>query len=130
MAVTPLKIAIQDYAEREVQMFTYEFDQATDIEGQMSGLPRGGKLVVYCKALNDGSPQLFDWMVQRNLAKSGTITFNKTTTGEKMKDIKFEGGYCVDFQEVWEEGKGHMEKIVISCQKIQFGNVVFENPWK
>ena len=43
MAKTPVSIAIDDYKEREVLMVTYEFNQATDVERQMAGIPRGGK---------------------------------------------------------------------------------------
>ena len=46
MAKTPVAMKIDGYKDREVLMVTYEFDQATDVEGQMSGIPRGGKIVV------------------------------------------------------------------------------------
>lgn len=129
MAKTPVKIEIDGYKEREVQMVTYEFDQATDVEGQMSGIPRGGKITVRVKALNDGTPDLLAWMVERNLHKDGTITFLESKTGKNMKTIKFTNGYCVNFEEKWEDKKGHFEEIVISCQKIEFGSVVYENDW-
>ncbi|MBS6469514.1 hypothetical protein I6E18_01595 [Phocaeicola barnesiae] len=129
MAKTPVKIEIDGYKEREVQMVTYEFDQATDVEGQMSGIPRGGLITVRVKALNDGTPDLLAWMVERNLPKNGTITFLETKTGKSMKTIKFTNGYCVNFEEKWEDKKGHFEEIVISCQKIEFGSVVYENDW-
>ena len=129
MAKTPVKIEIDGYKEREVQMVTYEFDQATDTEGQMSGIPRGGRIVVKVKALNDGTPDLLAWMLERNLPKTGKITFNETKTGKVMKTIEFEGGYCVDFEEKWEDKAGHYEQIEISCQKMKFGSVEFENEW-
>jgi len=129
MAKTPVKIEIDGYKEREVMMISYEFDQATDIEGQMAGIPRGGKLTVRVKALNDGTPDLLAWMVERNLPKNGTITFQETKTGKDMKKIKFTNGYCVNFEEKWEDKKGHFEEIVITCKKIEFESVVFENDW-
>ena len=129
MAVTPVKLTVDGYKDREVQMVTYEFDQATDIEGQMAGIPRGGKMQSKVKALNDGTPELLAWMVERNLAKSGKIEFNETMTGKLMKTIEFEGAYCIDFDELWEEGVGHTESIVISCQKSKFGSVEYQNPW-
>ena len=129
MAKTPVKIEIDGYKEREVQMVTYEFDQATDVEGQMSGIPRGGLITVRVKALNDGTPDLLAWMIERNLPKNGTITFLETKTGKNMKTIKFTNGYCVYFEEKWEDKKGHFEEIVITCQKIEFGSVVYENDW-
>lgn len=129
MAKTPVKIEIDGYKEREVQMVTYTFEQAVDREGQMSGIPRGGLIRVRVKALNDGNPDLLAWMVERNLPKNGTITFMETKTGKVMKTIKFTNGYCVDFDEHWADKEGHTEEIVISCQKIEFGSVVFENDW-
>ena len=106
---------IQDYKDREVQMVSYEFDQETDREGQMVGIPRGGKIRVRVKALNDGTPELLAWMCDRFL--------------KKEKTIKFTGGYCVDFEENWEDKLGHYEEIVISCQNIEVGSVKFENAW-
>ena len=129
MAKTPVKINIDGYKEREVLMVTYEFDQATDVEGQMAGIPRGGKITVRVKALNDGTPDLLAWMVERNLPKNGTITFCETKTGKEMKTIKFTNGYCVNFDEKWEDKQGHFEEIVITCKKIEFGNVIYENDW-
>ena len=38
MAKTPVKIEIDGYKEREVLMVTYEFDQTTDVEGEVNGL--------------------------------------------------------------------------------------------
>ena len=43
MAKTPVSMVIDGYKEREVLMVTYEFNQATDVEGQMAGIPRGGR---------------------------------------------------------------------------------------
>ncbi len=133
MAKTPVKIEIDGYDEREVQMVTYEFDQATDVEGQMSGIPRGGKIVVRVKAHNKGTPDLLAWMIDRNLPKNGTITFKETKTNKDMKTIRFTNGYCVDFEEKWEDKKGHYEEIVITCKRIEFSNnnsmAVYDNEW-
>jgi len=48
--VTPVVLAIDGFAEREVMMVDYKFDQATDKEGQISGIPRGGKVTIRVKA--------------------------------------------------------------------------------
>jgi len=129
MAKTPVTMKVDGYKDREVMMVTYEFSQATDVEGQMSGIPRGGKIVVRVKALNDGTPDLMAWMVERNLPKNGSIEFNETKTGKAMKSIKFTNGYCVNFEERWEDKMGHFEQITITCKKIEFGSVPYENDW-
>jgi hypothetical protein len=129
MAKTPVTMKIDGYKEREVMMVTYEFDQATDVEGQMSGIPRGGKITVRVKAMNDGTPELLAWMIERNLPKNGQIDFLETKTGKAMKSIKFTNGYCVDFDEKWEDKMGHFEEITISCKAIEVGSVKYENDW-
>ena len=129
MAKTPVTMKVDGYKDREVMMVTYEFEQETDVEGQMSGIPRGGKLRVRVKALNDGSPDLLAWMIERNLGKDGSIDFLETKTGKAMKSIKFTTGYCVDFDEKWEDKQGHFEEIVITCKSIEVGSVKFENEW-
>ena len=110
-------------------MVKYEFDQTTDVEGQMAGIPRGGQITIRVKAMNDGTPDLLAWMVERNLPKNGQITFLETKTGKNMKTIKFSNGYCVNFDEKWEDKQGHYEEIVITCQKIEFESVTYENDW-
>ena len=129
MAKTPVTMKVDGYKDREVLMVTYEFDQATDVEGQMAGIPRGGKIQVRVKALNDGTPDLLAWMTERNLPKNGKIEFLETKTGKAMKTIEFTNGYCVEFEEKWEDKLGHFEEITITCKKIEFGNVAYENDW-
>jgi type VI protein secretion system component Hcp len=95
----------------------------------MAGIPRGGKLTIRVKALNDGTPDLLAWMCERSLPKNGTITFLETKTNKEMKTIKFTNGYCVNYEEKWEDKMGHFEEFTITCKKIEFGNVVYENDW-
>ena len=130
MAKTPVTLKVDGYKDREVLMVTYEFDQETDREGQMTGIARGGRIIVRVKGLNDGTPDLADWMTQRNLAKNGSVEFLETKTGKAMKTIKFTNGYCVEFEEKWEDKVGHFEEIAITCKKIEVGPAVFENEWK
>jgi hypothetical protein len=129
MARTPVVLKVQDFKDREVQMVSYEFDQEVDREGQMTGIPRFQMLRVRVKALNDGTPDLMAWMCDRFLKKDGEIQFLETKTLKEMKTIKFSDGYCVGFEEKWEDGIGHYEEILISCQKIEVGSVRFENQW-
>lgn len=129
MASTPVTLKVKDYVDREVLHVNYEFDQATDVEGQIAGIPRGGKIHVKVKALNDGNPDLLAWMVEPNLPKDGKVDFLETKGGKAMKSIEFTKGYCVEFHERWEEGLGHYEEITITCKEIKFGNVVYDNKW-
>jgi hypothetical protein len=53
----------------------------------------------------------------------------ETKTGKAMKTIEFTNGYCVEFEEKWEDKMGHFEEIVITCKEIAIGSVKFENEW-
>ena len=44
--VTPVTLEVKDFEAREVMMIDYKFDQATDREGQIAGIPRGGRLTI------------------------------------------------------------------------------------
>ena len=81
MAKTPVKLEIDGYKEREVLMVTYEFDQATDVEGQMSGIPRGGKIKIRVKAHNDGTPDLLAWLsrIHSRLTLTTSIWLRKSS---------------------------------------------------
>jgi len=130
MAKTPVTMQVKDYQDREVLMVTYDFEQATDREGQMTGIARGGKIKVRVKALNDGNPDLLAWMIERNLPKDVTIIFNETKTGKEMKRIEATGAYCVDYHENCTDQQQHYEEIVMTCQNIKFGQVEFQNEWR
>ena len=127
--VTPVTLEVKDFKAREVLLVDYKFNQATDREGQISGIPRGGRVNIRVKALNDGTPDLLAWMTERNLPKNGSIEFLETKTGKAMKTIKFTNGYCVDFEEKWEDKVGHYEEITITCKNIEVGSIKFENEW-
>ena len=130
MAVTPVSLQIEGFAEREVLKVEYSFKKETDIEGQITGIPRGGKIEITVKPLNDGNPDLMAFMVDKNLRKNGKIVFKETKSGQEMKKIEFEGAYCVDYEENWADNEMPSEMVVLTCQNITFGNIKYENPWK
>ena len=61
--VTPVVLKVKDFAPREVLLVNYKFNQATDQEGQVAGIVRGGQILIRVKALNDGNPELLAWML-------------------------------------------------------------------
>ena len=44
--VTPVTLEVKDFKAREVILVDYKFNQATDREGQISGIPRGGRVQI------------------------------------------------------------------------------------
>ena len=124
--VTPVQLAVQDFEPREVILVDYAFTQATDIEGQIAGIPRGGRI----KAMNDGNNQLLQWMLAPNDPRDLKVTFSNTIDGTTMKEIEGKGCYCIHYVEKWEDGEQHFEEMQIVCQELKNGPVSFENPWK
>lgn len=128
--VTPVVLKVKDFQDREVMMVDYKFVQATDVEGQIAGLPRGGRIDVKVKALNDGNNQLIQWMLGEYDARDMKIVIENTVEGKTMKTIEGTGCYCVHFEEKWEDKEEHYEEVTITCQKLKVGPAEFDNSWK
>ena len=128
--ITPVQLSVQDFETREVMMIDYKFDQATDREGQLAGIPRGGKITIRVKAMNDGNNQLLQWMLAPNDPRDLKVTFCNTIDGSPMTESQGQGCYCIHYVEKWEDGQQHFEELQIVCQVLQNGPVSFENPWK
>jgi len=138
MAKVPVILEVAGFKneKREVASFKMSFNQTTDVEGQVTSLPRGGKITMRLKALNDGNSDLLHWMTDKKLALNGNIVFKNTTNDKVMKTIKFQDAYCVNYLESWEDTTrsgdlAHYEEITISCRKISNGgDVEFSNTWE
>ena len=135
MAKTPVTLLVDGFKEREVAAVSYTFEQTTDKEGQTTGIPRGGKIIIKVKALNDGNCELLNWMCDKALSKDGKIEFmNSSDATKKMKDVEFKGAYCVEFLEHWEdttkaEALAHWEQITITCKELKNQSVEYQNDW-
>jgi hypothetical protein len=127
---TPVQLSVKDFETREVMLVDYKFDQTTDREGQISGIPRGGKITIRVKAMNDGNNQLLQWMLAPNDPRDLTVTFFNTVDGSTMKELQGKGCYCVHYKEKWEDGEEHFEELEIVCQELHNGPVGFVNAWK
>lgn len=128
--VTPVRLEVKDFVAREVISIEYKFNQETDVEGQIVGIPRGGHVVIRVKALNDGNDQLLQWMLGQNDGRDMKVTFENTIDGKVMKTLEGTKCYCIHYKEMWEDAKEHYEEIEIVCQTLKNGTVKFDNPWK
>lgn len=128
--MTPVSLTVSGFETREVMMVDYKFDQAVDREGQIAGIPRGGRITIRVKAMNDGNNQLLQWMLAPNDPRDVSVLFYNTIDGSTMKELKGTGCYCIHYLEKWEDGQEHFEEIEIVCQVLNNGPVGFENPWK
>ena len=97
--VTPVTLEVKDFKAREVILVDYKFNQATDREGQISGIPRGGRINIRVKALNDGNAELLGWMLAPTDPRDFTLKFQSTVDGKDMKQLKGTGCYCVKYMD-------------------------------
>ena len=126
---TPVTLEIESFEPREVYLVDYDFEQATGTDGQIDGNPRGGRITVKVKAMNDGNNQLVQWMLEPDTARDLKLTFLNTIDGSTMKTIEGKGGYCVNYTEKWEDGQMHFEEIEVVCRELKNGAVEFINKW-
>ena len=71
-------LKVKDFAPREVLLVNYKFNQATDQEGQVAGIVRGGQITIRVKALNDGNPELLAWMLDPAAPHDLEVEFENT----------------------------------------------------
>lgn len=128
--VTPVVLKVKDFAPREVLLVNYKFNQATDTEGQVAGIVRGGQITIRVKALNDGNPELLSWMIDPANPRDISVKFHNTKDGSVMKKLKGTSCYCIHYKEYWADKEEHYEEITLSCQKLENGPVGYDNPWK
>lgn len=130
MASTPVLLQVEGFTDREVMRFTYSFNQATDTEGQMSGIPRGGRITIRVKTFNEENQELLSWMIEPYMSKNGKIVFSRTDKeGQQRQTIEFKDAYCVDYVEYYEDKMDTWEEITISCREITNGPVSYQNQW-
>ncbi|MDO4757134.1 MAG: type VI secretion system tube protein TssD [Parabacteroides sp.] len=127
---TPVQLEVSGFEPREVMLVDYKFNQEVDREGQIAGIPRGGRITIRVKAMNDGNNQLLQWMLAPNDPRDVKVAFSNTIDGSTMKELNGIGCYCVHYIEMWEDNQGHYEEIEIVCQELRNGPVEFVNPWR
>ena len=80
---TPVQLEVSGFEAREVMLVDYKFNQEVDREGQIAGIPRGGRITIRVKAMNDGNNQLLQWMLSANDPRDVKISFANTTIHSK-----------------------------------------------
>jgi hypothetical protein len=70
-------------------------------------------------------------MVHSARELNGSINFYKADNETKLKEIKFENAFCIDFTEIFEEAleESLVTKLTISAEKLSIGNVDLDNQW-
>ena len=88
-----------DGTEYGVLSCNYSFGQGLDSKGQPSTDVQGGTISLQIAATDDSG--IIDWMIDPKGKKDGSIVFDKSDGNGKLKEVKFEEGYCVGYHEAF-----------------------------
>jgi hypothetical protein len=118
-------------AGKEVRVLhcSYTLNREVDATGRPSSMVHGGKISLEVESTDDNS--LFEWMVDQFKTNDGTVTFKKRDQDSKMKELKWEKGYIVQYTEALDAiGDNPMTiHFVVSAEKLTVGGASHKNPW-
>lgn len=86
----------------EVLESKYIFAQPTDATGRPSAVVRGGKLTISLESTS--STFFFENMIDSFQRLDGKLIYLKRDTNAKMKEVKFEEAYVVEYAESFSGG--------------------------
>jgi len=106
-----------------------EIEQGADQFGRPSTAAKGGKIEIQLFSVEDDV--IFDWMVHTKKILSGSINLYEADFETKLKEIKFEDAYCIEFSEKFEEAGDDnlVTRFIISAEKLSIGNIDLDNQW-
>ena len=73
--VTPVVLKVKDFAEREVMLVDYKFNQATDTEGQVAGIVRGGQITIFKEYWADGEEHYEEVTISCQKLENGPVGY-------------------------------------------------------
>jgi len=109
--------------------FDMHITQKVDHSGKPQEVAEGGN--IHMEVESTKSVDFMKWMISNTQTKDGTIIFYRRDAMSKLKELKFEKAFCIDFKEKFlstQEVPMTME-LLISCRKIDFSGAVLEKPW-
>lgn len=116
--------------EFDVLQTSFSLNRDVDAKGRPSSGVYGGTIQVEVESTEDTS--VIESMVNNQFKPiNGTITFKKSDEDAKMKELKFEEGYIIQYNEgINIIGNNPMSlSFVISARKLTLGNAQHENDW-
>ena len=116
--------------EFDVLQCSYALSRDVDAKGRPSSGVYGGTIQVEVESTEDTS--VIESMVNNQYKPlSGTITFKKSEEDAKMKELTFQDGYIIQYNEGLSiVGNSPMSlSFVISARTLKIGNAEHENDW-
>lgn len=107
----------------------YSLKRDVDPKGRPASPIYGGKVRIHLESTEDTS--ILGQMVNQFKPISGSITFKHGDEEAKMKELVFENGYIIEFEENIDV-VGHRPMtltFVVSAQVLKIGGAQFEQNW-
>lgn len=107
----------------------YSLRRDVDSKGRPASNIYGGKVRVHVESTEDTS--ILEQMVSQFKPISGSIVFKKGDEEAKMKELVWENGYIVEFEENIDVigNKPMTLTFVVSAQVLKVGSAQFEQNW-
>lgn len=115
--------------EFDVLDCSYKLNRDVDSKGRPSSNIYGGIVNVHVESTDDTS--ILEQMVNQFKPIAGNIVFKKGDEEAKMKELQWENGYIVSFEEDIDiVGSRPMSiKFSVSAQTLKMGSAQFEQNW-
>ena len=107
----------------------YSFRRDVDAKGRPSSNVYGGNVYVTVESTDD--TKIIAQMVNQFKPNSGTVTFNKGDEEAKLKEVKWENGYIIKYNEELDVvGREPMQiSFVVSAEKITVEGAEVDHKW-
>lgn len=123
--------SILKFANKEFDVLdcSYRFSRDVDSKGRPSSSIYGGRVYLHVESTEDSV--ILEQMINQFKPHSGKVTFKKGDEDSKMKELIWENGYIIEYDESLNSiGINPMTiRFVISAQKLSVGNAQFEENW-
>lgn len=108
--------------------FQCSIGQETDKSGKPSADPNGGVLKLVVESTK--STTIFDWMISHSQTKNGKITFYRRDAISKMRELEFNEGYCINYNESFSADSNepmHIQFLISAKEIIMNGSKLTRN---
>jgi hypothetical protein len=107
----------------------YSLKRDVDSKGRPASNIYGGKIRIHLESTEDSS--VLESMISQFKPLSGSIVFKKGDEEAKMKELSWENGYIIEFEENIDVvgSKPMTLTFVVSAQVLKIGGAQFEQNW-
>ncbi|MFC4816876.1 MULTISPECIES: type VI secretion system tube protein TssD [unclassified Flavobacterium] len=109
--------------------FDLHITQEVDHNGKPQTIAQGGNIRLVVESTK--SVDFMKWMISSTQTKNGKITFFRRDAMSKMKELKFEKAFCINFHESFRSNNEVPMQIelLLSAKDIDFSGAVLGKPW-